>query len=483
MRSTTQLLHLHIMANSKSVVAQLPYAMAACRKPPSLGSEETRATESECSPSDTIGLYHQLSGQVDSPILFGWWPRSSNWSRTEIVERTSRALPAVRPLLDFVALPLLPEIESLWRCWSQEHGLLPQQAVWFFPCLECQTSDDPSLRACKEVLQKIAGVKDLVFYPMYCTGAISAEAEHHSVQIIGDVQDHKLMPLSQAKSWMHPSISGARGSSCMREVLSGLGGRVRGPRGYVADNVGELQTAWKQLQQECPLGTKFVLKPSGGSGGSGIVVDAKESDLNAFRFASFKSSAILEEMVIGMTVPQSPTLYMIGDMPCGPLADQELGEDCTTNLGNILPSVLQQDLFSACVEAAQEINKTWHLTSNWGLDFVVDKGGCAVIVDINMGRPNGNFACHLWLCRSLQYQAMYTGAWMLPESGPSIEEIYDSLRSAKLLWNGTQGIIVYQYVPGSPSSYAIASEDGLDGVERIRICLSETLFQDHGIIV
>ncbi|CAK0824963.1 unnamed protein product [Prorocentrum cordatum] len=429
-------------------------------------------------------LYGPLLRGSGSAVLFGWWPRSRSWARAELVERTTRCLPAVRPRVDFVALPRLPEVEALWGCWSEAHGLVSEQAIWFHPRLEGPSaSADPALEVCREVLAQMAGSFNVVFYPMYWLSAIAQEATNFNMPIVGDPEDHRLMPLNAAKAWLHPHI-GARDSPCLRTVLSALGGRIRGPRGFVAFNVDELREALAQLRRECPAGTKFVLKPAAGSGGCGVVLDATEAHVDAFVFGSSGGSAILEEMVIGLDTPQSPTLYMIGDTPCGPLADQVLADDCSTNLGNRFPSMLQdEDLFSACVKASQEINKTWGMTSNWGLDFVLDKGGDAVIVDINMGRPNGNFAVRLWASLSEKPLTVFTGSWTVPVHGPSIESIFESLRAANILWNGDEGVIVYQHVPGCPSSYAIASARGADGVSQLQARLSKTMLDVNGVVL
>ncbi|CAK0886399.1 unnamed protein product [Prorocentrum cordatum] len=394
-------------------------------------------------------------------------------------------LPSGQPRkVDFVALPLLPEAEELWSCWSEAHGLGPQQAVWFHPRLEGSSAvDDPALEVCREVLAQMVGSPNVVFYPMYWLSEIALEATKVDMPIIGDPEDHRLMPLSAAKGWLHPPV-GARERSCLRAVLSGLGGRVRAPKGFVADSAEELREALAQLRRECPAGTRFVLKPTEGSGGCGVVLDASEAHLDAFAFGPSGGSAILEEMIVGRDAPQSPTLYMLGDTPCGPFADQVLADDCSTNLGNRFPSVLQDDdLFSACVKASQEINKTWGMTSNWGLDFVIDKGGDAVIVDINMGRPNGNLAVRLWASLSDSPLTVFTGMWTIPLKGPSIDSIFASLRAANILWNGQEGVIVYQYMPGCPSGYAIASSRGPDGVSQLQARLSKTMLDAHGTVL
>jgi hypothetical protein len=330
----------------------------------------------------------------------------------------------------------------------------------------------------------MAGSPDVVFYPMYWLPEIAQEAMDIGMPIVGDPEDHKLMPLNAAKAWLHPHI-GARDGSCLRSVLSPLGGRIRGPKGFVAYSVEELREALVQLRQDCPAGTRFVLKPADGSGGCGVVLDAAEADLDAFVFGSAGSAAILEEMVVGQDAPQSPTLYMLGDSPCGPLADQVLSDDCATNLGNRFPSTLQDEgLLEACVRASQEINKTWGMTSNWGLDFVLDGEGGAVVVDINMGRPNGNFAVWLWASLSEKPLTVFTGSWTLPlNNGPPIKSIFESLRAANLYWNGEEGVIVYQNVPGGPSSFAIVSARGPDAVAQLRARVSKTVVDAHGIAV
>jgi hypothetical protein len=320
-------------------------------------------------------------------------------------------------------------------------------------------------------------------YPMYMTHDIRVEAALYHLHVIGDPEDHKLMALSSAKAWMHPQIAGDEPvTSSLRDALlpSSLG--VRGPYGYIATTREDLHTAWVRLWQECPQGLRLVLKPTSGSGGCGVILDVSEADLDKFDFST-GNSAILEQLVVGGEPVQSPTLYMIGDVPCGFLADQVLSRDGATNLGNKYPSNLRTDLFPVCVAAAQTVNKAWSLKANWGLDFVINTEGIPIIVDLNMGRPNGNLAIRMWASRCSRPLSIYTSSWFIPCNGPNIQDLTDALRSGGLLWNGSEGAVVYQHSVGCVSSYAVASCIGDSGIQRVLSKLSTLMLNAFGIIV
>lgn len=87
------------------------------------------------------------------------------------------------------------------------------------------------------------------------------------------------------------------------------------------------------------------------------------------------------------------------------------------NNGNSTPSALPDELVQAMASAGAAIGSYLGLKGQWGLDFVLQPAGaeaeppgcgaCAgagalvpVIVDLNMGRPNGSLAYYLW--RSVQ---------------------------------------------------------------------------------
>ena len=217
-------------------------------------------------------------------ILFGWWPRSRAWSRAELVERTTRCLPAVRPNVDRVALPNILEVHELWEAWVNAHGLKHSQAVWFPPLLEADAVSDPASATCRAVLEMVLGDHSIdrpCFYPMYVTQEVVEEAAFHNLHIIGDLEQHELMPLSSAKAWMHPHVANSDSGVAMSSLRTALPStlKARGPYGYVASSSDELRTAWVRLQQECPPGTQLVLKPASGSGGCGVILDAQEADL------------------------------------------------------------------------------------------------------------------------------------------------------------------------------------------------------------
>lgn len=216
------------------------------------------------------------------------------------------------------------------------------------------------------------------------------------------------------------------------------------------------------------------------------MLDVTFDDLKTFDFSCPNDSAILEELVVGGKPLKSPTLYMIGHNVCGRLADQVLLDDGVTNIGNKFPSTLRTDLLTVCANAAQRLNKCWGLTSNWGMDFVIDANGDPIIVDLNMGRPNGNFAVRLWASRQKCALTIFTGSWVIPATstcGPTIHEIRDALMQEHLLWNGHEGVIVYQHILGLESSFAVASSFGEPAMNSVLSSLSNVMCKRFGVKV
>jgi hypothetical protein len=107
----------------------------------------------------------------------------------------------------------------------------------------------------------------------------------------------------------------------------------------------------------------------------------------------------------------------------------------------------------------------WNVRSNWGLDFVVDQAGEPVIVDINMGRPIGNFAVRLWESRFAQQLFLHTSTMDPLNAG--CEEFFDALQTEGLMWEEAklEGVIMYQYLSNRPSRYTIASAAGWERVD------------------
>jgi len=485
----------HIFAEAKSADSEVDTTYSSGDETADTLALMPGATHAE---GNLYNIVASNAANAKSGILFAWWPQSNAWNLVQLLERTTRCLPAVRPALDRVALPDISEVHDLWEVWASLHGLDSNQAIWFAPLLDDNMMADPAFATCRMVLKVMAAEYDpgignarrgeersapRCFYPMYVTQGVVEQAALYNLHVIGDPEDDNLMPLNSAKAWMHPQIT--RGdepvTSSLRNVLSG-GLAARGPYGYVAATSEDLHIAWVRLRQECPPGTRLVLKPSNGSGGCGVILDATEADLEHFDFSS-ASSAILEEMVVGCKPVESPTLYMIGDTPCGFLADQVLSKDGATNLGNKYPSNLPTDLVLVCVEAAQAINQIWKLTSNWGLDFVLNASGIPIIVDLNMGRPNGNFAVRMWASRRSRRLAIYSSSWFVPLNGPKIQDLTDALLSEDLLWNGSDGTIVYQHFVGCECSYAVASTGGDSGLQHIMSKLSTLMLKRFGIDV
>eukprot|EP00746_Dinoflagellata_sp_MGD_P155690 gnl/MRDRNA2_/MRDRNA2_85508_c0_seq1.p1 gnl/MRDRNA2_/MRDRNA2_85508_c0~~gnl/MRDRNA2_/MRDRNA2_85508_c0_seq1.p1 ORF type:complete len:533 (-),score=107.03 gnl/MRDRNA2_/MRDRNA2_85508_c0_seq1:422-1927(-) len=419
--------------------------------------------------------YHELAGKEGAPILFSWMPMPHKWQVGELIERSTRCLPAIRPHKDLVALPQLPEVTNLWTCFALQNGLASWQVIWYNPQLEKKSDDDrtPSHEALEEVIHSLSTLApDIlpVLYPMYLTREVEQVAQCFHIAVIGDPNEHCLGKLSCAKAWLHPHINKKLGGPSLRD-LQAQGGHSWGPLGYIASSASELLEALQTLRSEAPAGTKFVLKPSWGSGGDGVMLDVTESDIRDFEFpTNADNTAIIEEFIepredLGQST--SPTLYMLGGNPCGKPADQLLVGGAI-NLGNRWPSCLPEELATACVDVAQGIHQAWGLSSQWGLDFIISKTRGPVVVDLNMGRPNGNFAVRLWASRFNACLFTHTASWCVP-TDLTAQMFFKQLEAAGLRWNiqTLSGVMVYQHIPGAESSYVVASSGGWNEVDQL----------------
>jgi len=410
-------------------------------------------------------LYGKLMAPIgdSTPILFGWWPRFAPWDQNDLRERTTRCLPAVRPGIDVVALPKACGLQAHIELYCKAMRLQPWQVCYF-----AANTPSEALQEVFAAFPKHWEAEHVAFYPMYVTEEMQAVA--HSLGfglVIGDAMQHPLGELANAKAWLHPHINPAKRDSSLRDL--DLGGCARGPQGYIASSGTELKQAFTTLMNELNDGAKLVLKPSWASGGAGVILDVSEADLESFDFPDVAGhSAILEEMIEGLGELQSPTLYMIGGEPCGLLGDQLLSR-WRRWWGNRWPSQQSTEKRSQdCISAALALQKHWQLTSNWGLDYVIDSNEVPVIVDLNMGRPNGNFAVRLWESTYPQQLFLHTGSFQTPADA-SCSILFDILESQGLLWNdcNLEGILVYQFLPGQTSSFVVACASGWTRVNQI----------------
>jgi hypothetical protein len=398
-----------------------------------------------------------------TPLLFAWWPRSAPWDHHDLRERTTRCFPAVRAGLDVIALPKGIGFEAHCDSYCKAMCLQPWQVCFF-----AASTPSEALLEVFQALPRQLKAESLAFYPMYVTKEMQDLA--HSLgfaSVVGDAMHHSLGELANAKAWLHPHIDPCQRGLSLRDV--DLGNFARGPTGYIASSDADLKLAFKSLQLELP-NARLVLKPSWTSGGAGIILNVTEADLESFQFPNVPGhSAILEEMIDGVGELQSPTLYMLGGEPCGLLADQLLRDDGATNDGNRWPSRQSTEKHTVdCIAAANALHQHWQLTSNWGLDYVIDSNDMPVIVDLNMGRPNGNFAVRLWESTYAQQLYLHTASFDTPVDA-SCELLFDDLKSKGLLWSQDklEGVIVNQFLPGQMSSFVIACASSWARVDEI----------------
>ena len=339
-----------------------------------------------CPPADIDALFRDGSRSV----LWCWLPHSEKWTIPELLERSTRAVSACRSA-DFLALPDLPAARELVEHWcATDYGpdrLNAENVIWFDPQppLEACTDPDPAFTTLRHVLasyrERLCAAAAAAARSVSMRGAMARAAlccmylderavslaASYGLRSLGDLDAHPIVgKLSQAKSFLHPGLAQpARRPSLCNALLSA----ARGPRGFCCETGAELREAWTRLTVAHP-GIRLVLKPAGGSGGNGVLLDVSRADVAAFAdqmaaaaAAQEKAAcvtacaggekAILEEMV-GAPGQSSPTIYMVG-RTVAVVADQLLTQCGTINLGNVSPAVkvdppLMQAMSTACAE-------------------------------------------------------------------------------------------------------------------------------------
>ena len=475
-------------------------------------AETAAAREVTCSPGAGIELadIDALLRDGSSTVLWCWLPRSSRWEIGELMERTTRAVAACRAS-DYVALPDLAPVHELVDHWqATDYGpdrLCAQNIIWFDPEPgSAATGGDPALFSLTRILESFVGKHTgggSALYCMYPDDQIANLAASYGLRCLGDPDAHPLIgSLRQAKSFLHRSLAKPD-----RPSLSGASLQAaRGPRGFCCETPEQLQEAWDLLMKAHP-GIRLVLKPASGTGGTGVVLNATQADVDKLK-AQMRSAeerkgrcaaaapgtaapgtagaeeTIIEEMV-GEPGKPSPTVYMVGSHVTV-VADQLLTPCGTVNLGNVSPvTQVGPSVVRAMIRACEELGKHLGLVGQWGVDFVINEhDGVPIMVDLNMGRPNGSLSYYCWRSRQPPPPLVEVSNGTMPRrtlalacstySAPPSRRLAPfaaSLKAKGLLWDSKRacGIILAQHLPGQPDggSVVAASWEGVEAAQRI----------------
>jgi len=408
-------------------------------------------------------MYDTLIGTSErgSAIIFAWWPSAISWSLKSIIRYATRALVAVRPGVDLAMLPDHETVRSLWSVWVASFGLQQWQIIWysspFFDDNDKRTDAEQSRSTFSVMVAALsarwldvsARLKYHV-YPSRLTCEWRSQIRAMGFGCIGDPDDAIPMigSLCQAKGWLHRPVTRPAAdleevdgldSPCRTSLAEALEsgklsiGHARPPLGFICTTADEQHHAYNLLRER---GCKVVLKPVDGLGCKGLVLDATQNDLAPKDCGSIHP-CIVEEFV-GVPNGPSPTVYMCGETVLA-IADQLMING--DNVGNVVPSTSSATLQTQMAEAGAAIGRYLGLTSQWGMDFVVDSAtGHPIIVDLNMGRPNGSLANYLW--RSVQDRPASAETPELHQYaigrtapiGESALDFMNLLRDAGLLW-------------------------------------------------
>lgn len=411
-------------------------------------------------------------------ILWCWWPRSSRWTEEELVERSTRAVSACAAS-DVIALPDLPVVRALAEHWGlglyDEQPLRGDQIIWYDPLLD-DDQVDRAFSTLAFVLEAFGPSAGAAISHMYLDDRVHAAAAAKGLVCLGDRDGHAVVgSLREAKGFLHPSL-GDPARPCLGMVLRGgdVGQDVRGPRGFCCETAAEVREALRRLRADGLLA--LVLKPAAGSGGEGVVLNASDADVEATARRYEEAEAelgptILEELV-GSKGQPSPTVYMVGS-EVTVVADQLL-TPAGVNLGNCSPAQqVDEETVRKMSRACTDLGTYLQLHGQWGADFVIDDAGVPILVDLNMGRPNGSLSYYCW--RSYQVSdCKATGMALIcsmftPPRCSTIRAAHALLERHGLLYDKVagRGVVLAQYMPGAASSVLFASTAGAKDVEQL----------------
>jgi len=111
----------------------------------------------------------------------------------------------------------------------------------------------------------------------------------------------------------------------------------------------------------------------------------------------------------------------------------------------------------ACVELGTYLG----LNGQWGVDFAIDGRGTPIMVDLNMGRPNGSLSYYCWRARQTdpkgdttaggaQRKLALAASTFCPPVGLRLSDLAASLKASGLLWSSQHGsgVVLAQFLPG-----------------------------------
>jgi len=306
-----------------------------------------------------------------------------------------------------------------------------------------------------------------------------SQLEMMGFNCIGDEDHHPILgSLSNAKGWLHrpfpqnipdhatsdnAPVSLAEALECGKLDL----GDVRPPLGFICSTVEEQHAAFNLLRDH---GYKVVIKPTDGLGCRGLVLDARRGDLEN---GTGPIQPCMVEEFVGVKNGPSPTVYMCGDRVLA-IADQLMVDG--VNEGNIIPSMCSNALQVQMAEAGSAIGRYLGLKSHWGMDFVIDTAtGNPIIVDLNMGRPNGSLANYMWRSvqprppAALSGELHQLGIERRSPPGETMLELVSLLRSHGLLYThgALEGVVPTAHVAGGAAKVMIVSWQSLEAVFKL----------------
>ena len=430
----------------------------------------------------------------ESRVLWCWFPRSKNWTETELIERSTRAISAVRND-DLIALPELHAVRIHASHWCDSHDLRSSQVLWYDPMLhpsEFSMCLDPAHAALLAVLVQVPSSlpkRPVCMHHMYLDKHVVETAASFGISCLGDPDEHPMLgSLSKAKICLHPNIDINPHMAFPIQLSLGdanLGDDIVIPRGFISYTADHLREAWSNLNKQDPE-MRLVLKPAAGSGGAGVVLNVTEAEVQRAAwmlppvYRVGLAATILEEM-IGEAGGVLLTVSLVGTKPFA-VAEKLLVENGAINAGNVMPAVFVGPATrETMLRAASALGAHLGLTGQWELDFALRASdGTPVMCDLRCGRPNGSLSYYCWRSRQPRpnwlvgvegdvFLALTCISWNTPKTRVPLGAFVADLKARRMLWDEQRGdgVVLAQYMPGRPSSVLVASWKGSSAAKKL----------------
>lgn len=366
-------------------------------------------------------------------------------------EVSTNPITFLRPGLDIIALPNLPDVENVWN-WAKTLLKYSDYQVYFYNPFT--TKDEE-----RNIIQNIilyykdyinqSNLKSFKIFPFMTNYLLNELALVHEIEVLND--DIWSLP---DKSWFHPNIPGSKEKSPEETFNLPLPKNINILPGYTFYSFEQLHIAKKLLEEKGI--TKFMIKNVIGLGGEFLwpirnenefelalkEMNFPENILGYTRIPTYTIEEFVEYDVGEMDTCYTPIVHYLGQTILPGVYYQYCLLFGYAGMNNVsVPSEIEKE----CIRQSEIIYETFKFKGPWGIDFVVDRSGKVFVIDINYGRICGSHYFRLFA--DLFAKDKYYCSWTYPHN-PEIHSFFNKLTESGLSFdvNKKRGIMPHRVI-------------------------------------